>query len=136
MKAISPMIAVVLLLAFTVAVGGILSVWFTSFTRTTTGGVESATVNQTRCAGCYISVDSVSTSSIIYSNPCTQSITMTDGITGDGTLLTVSGTLNPGDLSSISWTRGTNTSVILKAKCLATVPVEGSCEQGDTCWKL
>ncbi|MGC9059300.1 MAG: archaellin/type IV pilin N-terminal domain-containing protein [Candidatus Aenigmatarchaeota archaeon] len=44
-KAISPMVATVLLIGFTIAVGAILSVWFTSFTRT-----QTATVSGT--AGC------------------------------------------------------------------------------------
>jgi len=37
MKGISPMLAVILLIAFTVAVGGLLSVWMISMTRTQTG---------------------------------------------------------------------------------------------------
>jgi flagellin-like protein len=40
-KAISPMVATVLLIGFTIAVGAILSVWFTSFTRTQTAGVQA-----------------------------------------------------------------------------------------------
>lgn len=35
-KAVSPMIATILLVAFTVAVGGIISIWLTGFTRTQT----------------------------------------------------------------------------------------------------
>ena len=42
MKGISPMIATVLLLAFTIAVGGIISVWLTGMTRTQTAGVTTA----------------------------------------------------------------------------------------------
>jgi flagellin-like protein len=41
MKAISPMIATVLLIGFTIAVGAILSLWFTTFTRTQTTGVQA-----------------------------------------------------------------------------------------------
>jgi flagellin-like protein len=41
-KAISPMVATVLLIGFTIAVGAILSVWFTTFTRTQTAGVSGA----------------------------------------------------------------------------------------------
>jgi len=42
MKGISAMVATVLLLAFTVAVGGIVSVWLTGMTRTQTAGVTTA----------------------------------------------------------------------------------------------
>jgi flagellin-like protein len=42
MKAISPMIATVLLIGFTIAVGAILSIWFTTFTRTQTAGITGS----------------------------------------------------------------------------------------------
>jgi len=41
-KAISSFVATVLLIGFTVAVGAILSVWFTTFTRTQTAGISGA----------------------------------------------------------------------------------------------
>jgi len=41
-KGISPFIATILLIGFTVAVGAILSVWFTTFTRTQTTGITGA----------------------------------------------------------------------------------------------
>jgi len=42
-KGISAFVATVLLVGFTVAVGVLLSVWFTTFTRTQTAGVEAGT---------------------------------------------------------------------------------------------
>jgi flagellin-like protein len=42
MKAISPMIATVLLIGFTIAVGAILSLWFTTFTRTQTATITGS----------------------------------------------------------------------------------------------
>ena len=59
MKAISPMIAVVLLIAFTVAVGGILSVWFSTLTTTQTTIVGSATQNQIVCASVDLAIREV-----------------------------------------------------------------------------
>ncbi len=50
-KAVSPMIAVVLLIAFTVAVGGILSLWLSGLSGTTTATAGSATEKQVLCAG-------------------------------------------------------------------------------------
>ncbi len=51
-KAISPMVATVLLIGFTIAVGAILSVWFTTFTRT-----QTATVSGTAgCSGAYVKI--------------------------------------------------------------------------------
>lgn len=59
MKGISPLIAAVLLIAFTVAVGGIVSVFFTSFTKQTTGSVSSQGGQLVSCAGVSPTVDSV-----------------------------------------------------------------------------
>jgi len=45
-KAISSFVATVLLIGFTVAVGAILSVWFTTFTRTQTSAVQAGAACQ------------------------------------------------------------------------------------------
>lgn len=50
MKGISPLIATVLLIAFTVAVGGILSVWLTTFSRTSTDIIGSQSSTQLTCS--------------------------------------------------------------------------------------
>ncbi len=50
------MIAVVLLIAFTVAVGGILSVWLSTLSTTQTTIVSSGTEKQVRCAASSISI--------------------------------------------------------------------------------
>ncbi|MEM5811542.1 MAG: type IV pilin N-terminal domain-containing protein [Candidatus Aenigmatarchaeota archaeon] len=56
MKAVSPLIAAVLLIAFTVAVAAIIGTFLTGLTRTTVGGVERGTAGQAECAGVYIDV--------------------------------------------------------------------------------
>ena len=48
-KGVSPLIATVLLIAFTIAVGGIISVWLTSFTTTTTQTVGKQSEAQIIC---------------------------------------------------------------------------------------
>lgn len=50
MKGVSPLIAAVLLIAFTVAVGGIISTWITTLTTTTTGVTQAAGEKQIKCA--------------------------------------------------------------------------------------
>lgn len=50
MKGISPLIASVLLIGFTVAVAGLVSVWLTSFTRTTTGTISDQGTEQVVCS--------------------------------------------------------------------------------------
>ena len=64
MKGISPMIATVLLLAFTIAVGGIISVWLTGMTRTQTAGVTTAA----QCASTRLDVSASITSAGAASN--------------------------------------------------------------------
>ena len=129
------MVAAVLLIAFTVAVGGIISLWLTGFAGRTTGTVETQVTNQTKCAGVFIAVDKVTDTTILYSNPSSQPISSIS-IAVDGITITpTTTTLDPGAVASQSWTRGANTSVIVKGLCLASVPVEGRCEQGDACWE-
>lgn len=59
-KGISPMIATVLLIAFTVAVGGLISVWITGFTSTTTEEVGKQSETEIYCSYGGISVSSLS----------------------------------------------------------------------------
>ena len=59
MKAISPMIAVVLLIAFTVAVGGLLSVWFTTITTSQTSTVQASGESLGKCAQNSLDIESV-----------------------------------------------------------------------------
>ena len=60
LKAISPMIAVILLIAFTVAIGGILSVWLTGLQQqqTTTTGEYAEKVS--KCAGVSLAIENIS----------------------------------------------------------------------------
>ncbi|MEM7821409.1 MAG: archaellin/type IV pilin N-terminal domain-containing protein [Candidatus Aenigmatarchaeota archaeon] len=148
MKGISAMIAVVLLIAFTVAVGGLISVWFTTFTRTTTSGVEAATTNQTRCAGAYIKVDSVKSlgdyvgidntnTTVIYSNPSPHTISSISIISNGGeSFVGTTTSLEPSGIGKSYLNLSSGTSVILKGLCLASVPVEGSCKVGEVCWQI
>lgn len=50
MRGISPIIAVVLLIAFTVAVAGILSIWLMGFARTSTETIEEESLTQLICS--------------------------------------------------------------------------------------
>lgn len=50
MKGLSPLVATVLLIAFTVGVGGIISVWISGFTQTSSGIVSKEGENQIICS--------------------------------------------------------------------------------------
>jgi len=76
MKGVSPLIATVLLIAFTVAIGGLISVWLTGFTRTQTESVGSQASTSITCSNGGLSLFSVS-----YCNPY-----LTGKITNTGTV--------------------------------------------------
>jgi len=50
MKGISPVIAIVLLIAFTVSVAGILSIWLMGFATTSTGLIEEEATRELICS--------------------------------------------------------------------------------------
>lgn len=134
-KAISPMISAVLLIAFTVAVAGIISIWLPGFFTRTTGSVETATTNQTKCAGTYIDVFRVTSSTVFIRNPSPHEISSVSVLAGDGTSIASFTSLSPGDVKSASWSVGSNNSVIASGLCLGSVSVTGSCSVGDSCWQ-
>ena len=59
MKGISPLIAAVLLIAFTVSIATIIIGWFTTFVRTTTGNVTESTEETLGCSVASISIEHV-----------------------------------------------------------------------------
>jgi len=153
-KAISPMIATVLLIAFTVAVGGILSIWLTSLTSTQTTTTGSAAEKQILCARSVLSVDEVyynttSTGSDIANVTVTytygtESLTNINVYVVDSsrntTNKTQSGTMSPGDVKTFSitnagWTGLTFQDVRVMAMCQTTYPVSGECKTGQACMK-
>ncbi len=62
-KGISPLIATVLLIAFTITVATILSLWLTSFTTTTSESVEQEALKQLEC-----SRGGISLSNLVYNS--------------------------------------------------------------------
>jgi hypothetical protein len=138
MKGISAMIATVLLIAFTIGVGGILSVWFTSLTTTQTGLAGAIAENRTKCAGVYIDIYSVSATKVFYKNTGTQTISSIRVYAGDGgeiATVNLTASLASGAAGSAFWTKDTNTSVKATGLCLASIPVEGECKSGQACWQ-
>jgi len=146
MKGISPLIATVLLIAAVIAIAGIISIWLTSFTRTTTSSVETTATNQTKCAGAYLKIDSVKSlgatyvnnTVVIYSNPSSQTITNINlfATPGNETFYGVATSLTPGNVAAAYFNRTTSTKVTIKGICLYTVGVEGICSSSDSCWSI
>lgn len=135
MKAISPLIAVVLLIAFTIGVGGLVSIFVTGLTTTSTGITGNQSEALTRCAGAHVNVYSVTSTSVRYSNPNQVAIANLTIIAGTGEVISgTTGSLGTGASGATAWIVGTNTSVFVRALCQATIPVEGRCTSVQECW--
>jgi flagellin-like protein len=78
-KGISPLIATVLLIAFTVAVAGIISVWLTGFTKTTTGTVGTQANIEIICNNGQISLSNLKYCNGYLSGDISNSGTITLG---------------------------------------------------------
>ncbi len=150
MKGISPMIATVLLIAFTVAVGGIVSLFLTGLTTTQTGITEATAENKTRCTQVLL-VDYVRASSNVIKtvNIGAQQVNLTSVIMGDGSILTINATsasrlLDAGEAvvinsNSADWVTtpsaiSSNTSVRVHGLCGGTILLTGICRSGEVCW--
>ena len=145
MKAISPMIAIVLLIAFTVGVGGLVSIFVTGLTTTSTGITSNQSEALTRCAGAWINVYSVTNASVFYSNPNSQTLTgVVIVYTNGNSQSATDATLSPGESGLTSPANGTipaplhtpNTSIIVRGQCQTLVTAEGKCTNSQDCWDV
>lgn len=135
MKGLSPIVATVILIAFAVAIGGLVSIWLTGFSESTTGFTSSQGNKLTICAGIGLKIETVTDLMIVYSNPGSNTITNITAYDMNGRNLTYNLTsLAPAGVGNVSWSRGTNTSVLLKGICQSNIPVEGACKLGQSCW--
>ena len=148
MKAISSMIATILLIAFTVAVGGILSVWFTGLATTQTAGIENTTSGVIKCVGGLLveeakipaSTSSISIVNVTYTNSAQYGVVgIYVEIVNDTALVSTLGntsTLTPGAMGmhSVRIGSGTVTRVRVRGSCEGQA-ISDDCEPGDACWK-
>ncbi len=149
-KGISPMIAIVLLIAFTVAVGGILSLWLTTLTSTQTTTTGSAAEKQILCARSVLTIDEVRYNDAGDAANITYRYTYGTEALSDlnfffidesrntynrsfATLMT----MGPGDSNTTSIVltgmSGSLQEVRLVAKCQSTYPVSSTCKSGQGC---
>lgn len=134
-KGMSPLVAVVLLIAFTISVGSMLGLWVRDFATETAGSVKKAAINQTKCAGTYIDVISVTSAAVIITNRGSQNVTSPTCYWGNGTIIDNFGNaLVPGALNSSVKNRGNQSAVICTGSCL-NIGVSGECKVGQFCWK-
>ena len=149
MKGISAVIATVLLVAFTVAVAGILSVWSTTLTTTQTQTVSNQTGGQALCSPALI-LDEVKVTSggggvnVTYRNAGNQIITSVKvwarTVSGIYTNTSFVPNLAAGEsaVTGVPLTGGTaNTTDLVRVTgtCASNVQVSAECKSSDPCWK-
>jgi flagellin-like protein len=104
MKGLSPLIATVLLIAFTVGVAGILSVFFSSYTSEQTSAVDKRTSGTVECSGAFLRVERVNTSSspsIVISNPTNNKVYVMSVIDNLGNINTTPATVQRAITTSV-----------------------------------
>jgi len=130
-KGISPFIATILLIGFTVAVGAILSVWFTTFTRTQTVGIQAGAACITNKIDVKVLGIGDNTTTLLIQNSGPDSVRVTSIIMTCGGVIVNSTNLN----LSISPNSQEITSVIGTAACNAGnigLDVLAVCGRGGT----
>jgi len=151
-KGIDSMIATVLLIAFTVAVGGILSVWLTSMASTQTETTGSAANAQTLCARSVLVIKEVDYSTTANANVTVGYNYGTENLTAINIYFidakrasynktfsgTNSGSMIPGDLKTFAVTATGLTGdsfqdVRVVAMCQGTYPISTECKTGQSC---
>lgn len=136
MKGLSPIVATIVLIAFAVAVGGLVALWLTNFATSTTEYTSEQGDKLTACAGSRLKFDTVTANSIIYSNPTVKTITNITVYDMNGRNLTFNASdMSPGQVMNITWTKGSNTSVFMRGVCEGAIVVEGQCKSGQICWE-
>ncbi|MCS7123581.1 MAG: archaellin/type IV pilin N-terminal domain-containing protein [Candidatus Aenigmarchaeota archaeon] len=139
MKAISPLIGAVLLIAFTVAVAAIVGVFLTTMTRTTVGGVERGVAGQAECAGAYIDVLQYNGTSgrLVTRNPTSNRIYIITSMNETGGSVTINAALSPGTINSTLATVASSR-LTLTGFCETiggqNISIMGSCVRGQGCW--
>ena len=149
MKAISPMIAVVLLIAFTVAVGGILSVWLSTLAQTQTSTVSSGTDKQVRCSASSLEIlevryptgsgTSAVNVTVRYSSGTETLANVTVEVTARGAIAQASNTaaISPGESKVVVVANANFPPEFVSAAgiCQSTVSVTNECKTGQPCMK-
>jgi flagellin-like protein len=146
MKGISAIIATVLLVAFTVAVAGILSMWATTLTTTQTQTVSNQTGGVIVCSPAIIIDEArvpaggAGSVNVTFHNAGTQSITNINvDIRNSSTISTVAaGTLGAGqsNITSVGSQSSTVDLVKVRGVCASTVVVSDTCDPTEKCWKI
>ena len=151
MKGLSPLVAVVLLIGFTVSIAGIISVWITGTTRTQTETIGEQARLQTQCVGSSLVIKEVRRSggqvNVTYVleagtegvNNITIEAIAVGNSTKSGPFYTVNMTMKPGEINTTSF----NMAPIVPLEivrvfglCQNKYPISSECKAGKPCMVL
>jgi flagellin-like protein len=143
MKAISPMVATVLLVGFTIAVGAILSLWFTTFTRTQTATITSSAACHGGNVKVFSNVTTMSSGAVkvfVTNLRSDMNITVNGILVSCGTsfsssatplpLIVNAGLTNSSDVSGLSGCTISNTRIEITGNCSTGGSFIASCPPG------
>ena len=151
MKGVSPFLATVLLIAFTIAVGAIVSLFITNMVRTQSEEASTTGGGVAECAGSYINVINVTTGTIIVENPnrnLIYTVSVYDSLGNiNGTNYTtdsgVKKSILPGTiqvLTAANVPNETATAITITGFCensekTTNNSITGICQKGWECWE-
>ena len=151
MKGLSPMIAVVLLVAFTVGIGGILSLWLTGLTTSQTQTVSNSSNAAIQCTPSLVitkvrvppaSQNNAGLLNVTVENHASFSVLSVtiDAVNSTNVITnTAIGNMNPGATGFIGFTgaMGGNSLIMVKVRgtCQGSA-VSATCDPTQTCWEL
>ncbi|MFH0711111.1 MAG: hypothetical protein V1944_00880, partial [Candidatus Aenigmatarchaeota archaeon] len=139
---ISAMIATVLLIAFTVAIGGVMSIWLTGLTSTQQQQVSNQSTAQTKCIPS-LTIDDVNAPvtadkylNFTFSNPSQQTISsITVLIPNNLTVATVPITSLPPGSAGTAYANVSAAPLYVKVMGICSgIPVSATCENTQACW--
>ncbi len=152
------MIATVLLIAFTVAIGGIISLFVTGLTKTQTGITQQSSEKLTKCGDILLTIDEVKTDADLTPVNVTLTYSMGTEDIYNFTVYIIDSNRNMNYTSSISpsynttnpfrpgnrifWSittsglsGGSLSQVRVQGLCKTDYPVTGDCKSGEICMK-
>ena len=157
MKGISPFVASIMLIAFTVAAGAIISLWFTSFSQKTTAGVGEQTSAVSKCTGALkITFVSRNMSIVELTTSGVDGVNITSFVDSKGNIMFKHDGFELDDAMSIAQLNFTNDTGTYEGATNQTVsgnaqwvkasgiceynqqvvPVEAVCYKGQSCWSV
>lgn len=149
------MIATVLLIAFTIAIGGIISIWLSGYTRTTTESVGGGTDKLIKCSASILQIKKVTNNTdenvsilVSYTSGSEKLTGVGCEAIGNGTVSNTSAALSPGQpaagysagssfycsVNATLYTITTLDRVRVKGTCLADIPITVECTPNGACW--